>query len=59
MKVEEELDVAGDGEGGDDAGDLVVKGYAEVEGEEGVDGEAGNGDFDGGTGVLLSEEVAG
>ncbi len=31
VKVEEELDVACDGEGGDDAGDLVVEGYAEVE----------------------------
>ena len=59
MKVEEELDVAGDREGGDDAGDLVVESYAEVEGQEGVDGETSDGYFDGGTGVLLGEEVAG
>lgn len=57
-EVEEELDVTGDGEGGDDAGDLVVEGYAEVEGEEGVDGQAGDRDFDGGAGILLGEEVA-
>lgn len=59
VKVEEELDVASDREGGDDAGDLIVEGYPEVERQEGVDGEAGDGDFDGGAGVLLGEEVAG
>lgn len=30
VEIEEELDVAGDRESGDDAGDLVVEGYPEV-----------------------------
>lgn len=59
VEVEEELDVACDREGGDDTGDLVVEGDAEVEGEEGVDADSGDGYFDGGASVLLGEEVAG